>query len=134
MADSFEATYPSTPDGVGAMRREVAAFAIRAGMDDAAAGDVRLAVSEAATNAVVHAYRESGGDLRVRAHIAGPDLVVVVSDTGAGLAPRHDSPGIGLGMPLMASVTSSFRVVSRGAGTEVHMAFGLPRGDVSGLL
>ena len=134
MADSFEATYPSTPAGVGAMRREVAAFAIRVGMDEAAAGDVRLAVSEAATNAVVHAYRESAGDLRVRAHIVGPDLVVVVSDTGAGLAPRPDSPGIGLGMPLMSSVTSSFHVVSRGAGTEVHMAFVLPGGGASGRL
>jgi hypothetical protein len=26
----------------------------------------------------------------------------------------------------MASVTSSFRVVSEGAGTEIHMAFALP--------
>jgi serine/threonine-protein kinase RsbW/stage II sporulation protein AB (anti-sigma F factor) len=108
------------------MRREVAAFAIRAGMDDAGAGDVRLAVSEAATNAVLHAYRESDGDLDVRAHIVGPDLVVVVTDTGAGLAPRADSPGLGLGMPLIASVTSTFNVVSRRRGTEVHMAFALP--------
>jgi anti-sigma regulatory factor (Ser/Thr protein kinase) len=132
VSDSFEATYPSTPAGVGALRREVTAFALRAGMDDAGAGDVRLAVSEAATNAVVHAYPAGGGDLRVRAHIAGRDLVVIVSDTGAGLAPRADSPGLGLGMPLMASVTSSFQVVSQGAGTEVRMAFALPGGRAGG--
>jgi len=89
---------------------------------------VRLAVSEAVTNAVIHAYRDndSEGDLSVRAGVESGELVVVVADRGVGLAPRRDSPGLGLGMPLMASVTSRFRVVSRGAGTEVHMAFPLP--------
>ncbi len=110
------------------MRRDVAVFAGRAGMHDAGVGDIKLAVSEAATNAVVHAYRESEGLLQVRAHVAGHELIVIVCDTGSGLAPRSDSPGLGLGMPLMASVTSSFRIVSQGVGTEVHMAFALPDG------
>jgi serine/threonine-protein kinase RsbW len=110
------------------MRREVAAFAQRAGMDEEGVGAIRLAVSEAATNAVVHAYRESGGRLQVRAHVAAGELVVIVADTGPGLAPRPDSPGLGLGMPLMATVTSRFQIVSKGEGTEVHMAFALPDG------
>jgi anti-sigma regulatory factor (Ser/Thr protein kinase) len=131
---SFEATYPSTPSGVGAMRRDVAAFATRAGMDTQGVGDISLAVSEAATNAVVHAYRESDGALLVRARVEGDDLIVIVSDSGLGLAPRHDSPGLGLGMPLMASVTSSFSVVSTGSGTEVQMTFALPEGGPEALL
>jgi serine/threonine-protein kinase RsbW/stage II sporulation protein AB (anti-sigma F factor) len=110
------------------MRREVAAFAGRAGMGEDGVGDVQLAVSEAATNAVVHAYRDSDGHLQVRAHIEGMELIVVVVDTGSGLAPRADSPGLGLGMPLMASVTTRFQVVSQGKGTEVQMAFALPGG------
>jgi len=125
---SFEATFPSTPSGVGALRRQVAAFAEQAGMDEDGIGAVRLAVSEAATNAVIHAYRHSDGQLQVRAEVAGRELVVVVCDRGSGLAPRPDSPGLGLGMPLMASVTSRFQVVSAGRGTEVHMAFALPDG------
>jgi serine/threonine-protein kinase RsbW len=123
---SYEATFPSSPPGVGAMRRQVAAFAERAGMDEDGIGSVRLAVSEAATNAVVHAYRESEGELQVRAFVADGELVVIVRDAGLGLAPRPDSPGLGLVMPLMASVTSRFRVVSDGVGTEIHMAFALP--------
>ena len=123
MPVSFEATYPSTPSGVGAMRHDVGAFAGRAGMGDDGVGDVQLAVSEAATNAVVHAYREAEGRLHVRAHVEGPELIVVVADTGSGLAPRADSPGLGLGMPLMASVTTRFSVVSRGRGTERGMPF-----------
>jgi anti-sigma regulatory factor (Ser/Thr protein kinase) len=110
------------------MRREVAAFAQRAGMDEDGVGSVRLAVSEAATNAVVHAYRDDDeGELEVRAFVDASELVVIVGDTGLGLAPRVDSPGLGLGMPLMASVTTRFQVVSDGrTGTEIHMAFALP--------
>jgi anti-sigma regulatory factor (Ser/Thr protein kinase) len=125
---SYEATFPPTPKGVGAMRREVAAYAQRVGLDEDGVSDVRLAVSEAATNAVVHGYRDTDGELKVVAYVADDELVVIVSDTGQGLTPRPDSPGLGLGMPLMASVTSRFRVVSRGAGTEIHMAFALPDG------
>ena len=132
MSVSYEATFPPTPQGVGAMRREVAAFAHRAGLDEDGVADVRLAVSEAATNAVVHGYRDVGeGALKVVAYVAGGELNVIVSDSGVGLAPRADSPGLGLGMPLMASVTSRFRVVSRGTGTEIHMAFALPDGAAS---
>ena len=129
MSVSYEATFPPTPQGVGSMRREVAAFAHRAGLGDDGVADVRLAVSEAATNAVVHGYRDSAeGQLKVAAYIDAGELNVIVSDAGVGLAPRPDSPGLGLGMPLMASVTSRFRAVSRAAGTEIHMAFALPDG------
>jgi len=122
---SFEATFPSGPPGVGAMRRDVAAFAERVGMDKDGVGSVKLAVSEAATNAVVHGYREHNGELRVRAFVDASELVVIVGDTGVGLAPRPDSPGLGLGLPLMASVTTRFQVVSGVRGTEIHMAFAL---------
>jgi hypothetical protein len=37
-------------------------------------------------------------------------------------------------MPLMASVTTRFQVVSQGKGTEVHMTFTLPDGDPRTLL
>jgi len=122
---SFEATFPSTPPGVGAMRREIAAFAHRSGMDADGVEAVRLAVSEAATNAVVHAYRGGAGALAVRATVDEGELLIVVCDAGIGLGPRPDSPGLGLGMPLIASVTSRFRIVSGDAGTEVHMTFPL---------
>jgi anti-sigma regulatory factor (Ser/Thr protein kinase) len=129
---SYEATFPPTPQGVGAMRRELAAYAQDAGLDVEGIGNVRLAVSEAATNAVVHAYRGAeDGELKVVAYVGDGELTVIVSDTGLGLAPRSDSPGLGLGMPLMASVTTRFRVVSNGPGTEIHMAFALPNGAAS---
>ena len=66
--------------------------------------------------------------MKVVAYVAECELNVIVSDAGVGLTPRPDSPGLGLGMPLMATVTSRFRAVSRAAGTEIHMAFALPDG------
>jgi serine/threonine-protein kinase RsbW len=60
MAD-LEATFPGTPPGVGELRRAVAEIARRAGMPDADVDAVRLAASEAASNAVIHAYRDRVG-------------------------------------------------------------------------
>ena len=84
---------------------------------------VRLAASEAASNAVIHAYREQVGDLRLRARIEDGELLVVIADEGVGLAPRTDSPGLGLGLPIMAHVSERFEIVSGPDGTEIHLAF-----------
>src|SRR4051812_40839744 len=103
MADpEIEATFPGTPPGVGELRRAVAAVARRAGMPAAAVDAVRLAASEAASNAVIHAYREEAGDLRLRARVEDGELQLVIADDGSGVAPRTDSPGLGLGLPIMA--------------------------------
>jgi serine/threonine-protein kinase RsbW len=124
MADSaIDATFPGTPPGVGALRRAVAEVARRAGMADAAVDAVRLAASEAASNAVIHAYREQAGDLRLRARVEGGELRLVIADEGPGVAPRTDSPGLGLGLPIMAHMSERCEVVSGPDGTEIHLAF-----------
>ena len=86
---------------------------------------VALAVSEAVTNAVVHAYlgREPGGvDILVC-----PEedyLTVVVTDDGSGMLPRLDSPGAGLGLALIAHHTETLTTTKpdRG-GLRVSMTF-----------
>jgi anti-sigma regulatory factor (Ser/Thr protein kinase) len=119
----LEATFPGTPPGVGELRRAVAEIARRAGMPDSGVDAVRLAASEAASNAVVHAYREQVGELRIRARVDDGELHLVIADEGNGLAPRTDSPGLGLGLPIMAHVTDRFEIVSGPDGTEIHLAF-----------
>ena len=56
---------------------------------------------------------------------AEPDrLVVVVRDWGAGMGPRLDSPGLGLGLPTIATLAASFDVeAADGAGTLLRMQF-----------
>src|SRR5690349_12082883 len=124
MADpELEATFPGTPPGVGELRRAVAEIARQAGMPETDVDAVRLAASEAASNAVIHAYRERQGDLRLRAKIEQGELRLVIADEGEGLAPRTDSPGLGLGMPIMAHISDRFEIVSGPGGTEIHLAF-----------
>ena len=86
--------------------------------------DVKLAVTEACTNVVIHAYPEEEGPMEVRAAVGDGELSVVVRDEGRGVVPRADSPGLGLGLPLIATLTESLEL---GTGdddaTEVRMTF-----------
>ncbi len=87
---------------------------------------IRLAVAEACTNAVVHGYADeaASGTIRVRAEMADEGFVVEVSDDGGGLRPRPDSPGMGLGLPLMARLTKALDVQYPDAGgTTVRLIF-----------
>ncbi len=90
--------------------------------------DIRLAVSEACANVVIHAYAgEASGLMDVDVATGGGDLEVVVRDRGTGMAPRTDSPGLGVGLPLIASLAESMELLSPpGGGTEVRMRFALP--------
>jgi anti-sigma regulatory factor (Ser/Thr protein kinase) len=113
---------------VAEARAAVTAFAQSAGATADALAAVSLAVSEAVTNAVLHAYldRDTPGTVEVRAHSEDERVVVVVADEGRGMLPRTDSPGLGLGLPLIAQMTQSLEVHDRpGGGTEIRMSFAL---------
>lgn len=120
---------PAEPATIGELRREVVAWAGRHGADADSRDAIALAISEALTNVVMHAYDEPGlGDLIVEAWRDGDDhLVVVVCDDGHGLMPRTDSPGLGLGITLMARMTTDFVIANRKArpGTYVRLRFPL---------
>ena len=129
MAIPFEARIPGTPLGVGMLRREIARMAEACGMDAEGVADVRLAVTEAATNALIHAYAKTDGELRVTAIMRDGELAIVIGDTGPGLVHGSDSPGLGLGLAVIASVVERLKIVSQPGGTEIHMAFRCPNLD-----
>jgi serine/threonine-protein kinase RsbW len=104
------------------------AIARRCGLDELGVSDVALAVSEAATNAVVHANAET---IYVTASQAAGQLTIVVADDGGGMSPRPDSPGMGLGLPIIASVTQRFEIVSDEGRTEIHMTFPCPAAEAA---
>jgi anti-sigma regulatory factor (Ser/Thr protein kinase) len=120
--------WPAVPASVAEARNAVHAFAEAAGATGDALAAVSLAVSEAVTNAVLHAYldRDEPGPVEVRARCEAETVVVEVADAGRGMLPRTDSPGLGLGLPLIAQMTESLEVHDRnGGGTEIRMAFAL---------
>lgn len=129
MADVFARDYPARPDAVAAARRDTARRAEELGIDRARLADLALAVSEAVTNAVVHAYRSGPpGLVRLRVTREGEDVHVTVSDQGGGMRPRPDSPGLGLGLPLIARLSASLEVsTGERGGTTLCMTF--PLGD-----
>ena len=76
---------------------------------------------------IVHGYRERGnGAFTVRIETLDDELQVTVCDEGCGMQPRMDSPGAGLGLPLIANLAETFSVTAPpGGGTEVCMTFPL---------
>src|SRR3954454_19304328 len=123
-ADSLELSVPAEPRSLRTLRDAVAEYARK--MPELDVEAVRLAVGEACTNVVLHAYRDrpQPGEVHLRAVTHGGELVVEIRDDGCGPAPRADSPGLGLGLPLMARLSRDMEVVSRDpAGTLVRMTF-----------
>lgn len=117
------------PVVVPELRRGVAEFARAHRADDDAVSNIMLAVSEAVTNAIVHAFVDrERGRVSITAE-AGEDCVLVsVRDDGRGMTPDPESPGLGLGLTMMASMTTrcDIRQGPAGRGTEVRMAFAAP--------
>jgi len=116
------------PDEVGRLRREIAGYVEELGAPEPVVAGVRLAVSEALTNVVMHAYLgRDPGIMIAEAWCEADHLSVRVCDEGRGLVPRVDSPGLGVGISLMASMADDFSVANRDGtpGTIVSLRFSL---------
>ena len=125
---ALDAVYPAQPTRVAEIRRDVANVAAIFGADEAALLRINLAVSEAATNAIVHAYRGDAveGDVHVRVQHDDEYLDVCICDSGIGMSPRADSPGLGLGIGLIVHEASHCEIKrSPTGGTAVVMRFEL---------
>jgi serine/threonine-protein kinase RsbW len=119
-------TLPAVPSTVTALRTAVAAFVTEAGLGEPLLTGVKLAVSEAVTNVVMHAYidAEQPGEVRLVASLDGDRVHVIVSDDGCGMVPRLDSPGLGVGLPFIAHATDTLDIQhGDGGGTELRMSF-----------
>lgn len=113
---------PNRSEAVGAIRGQVEAIARRCGFSESVVQDMGIAVSEAATNAIVQGQVEVDAEQVVRVALAGGETCVVVADQGRGMLPRHDSPGLGLGLPIISMLAQRIEVISPGddGQTEVH--------------
>ena len=121
---TFDATVEAPGSARAALREFVGASAIDSGDVDA----MLLCVSEAVTNAVLHAYPDGApaADVEVEAGLFETYLALTVRDHGRGIGPRAESPGFGVGLPLIAQIASSAQVHNRASGgTEITMRFEL---------
>ena len=97
------------------------------GIPEPKLSDIRLAVTEACANVVVHAYPEDQeGPMEILASMEGNALTVLVRDWGSGIRPRPDSPGLGLGLSLIAALAETVQLGhDEQEHTEVRMTFAL---------
>jgi anti-sigma regulatory factor (Ser/Thr protein kinase) len=125
----LELTVPSSAENIPLIRHAVAGFLDGHAIPEPLAADVLLAVTEACTNVVQHAYIDGErevADIELAADREGPMLTISVRDHGRGFAPRVDSPGLGLGLPVIAAVTQNVEIrPAPEAGTLVVMSFSL---------
>jgi serine/threonine-protein kinase RsbW len=119
-------TYPAVADSVSRAREALSTFARSAGATDDQLDSIRLAVSEATTNVVVHAYDDDSGRIQLDAGLAAGELWVQIADDGLGMRPQIQSPGLGFGLSLISQVCDKFEIAKRSSGgLEVRMRFAL---------
>lgn len=121
--ERLELRLDAEPPSVAVVRRELGTF-----VDEqfgAASADVALAVSEAVSNVVLHAYRDgTAGKVRVVACVYPNELVVVVRDYGCGMRPNPGSPGAGLGLSIIVAAASAMNVERPDdGGTRIRLRF-----------
>ncbi|HOL16734.1 MAG TPA: anti-sigma F factor [Bacillota bacterium] len=124
---------PSLSENESFARVVVAAFASRLDPTLEEISDIKTAVSEAVTNAIIHAYEDRIGPITITAWLDGNRLTVTVADVGVGIAdleqarqPLYTSkPELersGMGFTIMENFMDSMEVESApGEGTKVTL-------------
>jgi anti-sigma regulatory factor (Ser/Thr protein kinase) len=121
---SFQRRVPARAESIPGLRGAVTDYLDGAGIaDESLHWAVQLALTEAAANAVRHAYREGPGTLEVWIERDAAQVTLCVRDQGVGTAEPSPDPGLGLGMQLMQMAADTLKVDSTGAGTAVTMTF-----------
>ena len=128
--DTIELRIAARAENVALARLTLSGVAAAAGAPPDVVADLKLAVSEACTNAVQHAYAGRSGDhdgqVILRFVVADRQLLVEVEDDGAGfeLVTREswedgERPGLGMGLTIVRSLTDELEIESGGKGSRV---------------
>lgn len=134
MNNQMELTFFALAENEAFARMVISAFLVQANPTVSLLSEVRTAVSEAVTNAVVHAYERDGGKIVLRAALSDERVDIEVEDFGRGIADieqamqpffttQPDQERTGMGFALMQSFMDEVKVTSSpGCGTVVKMA------------
>jgi serine/threonine-protein kinase RsbW len=132
---------PARADYIDIVRLTLYGIATRMGYSYEEIEDMKVAVSEACNNAVLHAYDDSEGNVEIRFDIREAELSIVIKDNGKSfnyaprdnaISPLNDQPlkeiqvG-GLGIFMMRALMDVVQV-RNDTGTEVILTKHLNRG------
>ena len=132
MDNEITLEFPSKSQNESFARTAVVAFLLPLDPTVMELNDIRTAVSEAVTNAVIHGYGNKTGKITLRCSLSGRQVVITVKDYGAGIADvekareplftTRPAEGCGLGFTVMESFMDRLDVISQvGEGTTVRM-------------
>ncbi len=128
---SLDTSYEAVPESVGKARRAVAGLAELDGAGEEDLERIKLAVSEALSNAVIHAYGHGApGVVTLTAAVIDAELTVIVGDDGCGFGSAPESEGLGIGLAVIAELCDSLSMIARSSGgTQMEMRFRLVHGQ-----
>ncbi len=140
--NSAEVTFPALSQNEAFARSAVSAFMTQANPTVEEISDMKCAVSEAVTNAIVHGYGRSAGTVRLKMKLTAEGAVTVeISDKGCGIGDvalamtpnfttNTDGDRTGMGFTVMQTFTDKVKVLSKvGKGTRVKLVKKLSRDD-----
>ena len=117
-------TLPSRAENVAVARQVLGIVADSMELDEHVHEDARLALTEACTNVVRHAYAGDEGPLDVTFTPEPDRLTIVVSDEGRGIAPSTSSESLGLGLPLIRALSDGLEIQhAPQVGSRICMSF-----------
>lgn len=127
----FRLQVAARPENVGVCRLAVAHFAANLAFSVSDIEELKVAISEAVSNAIIHGYKGHDGDVSVEAAEVDGGLSLTISDEGVGIADiakakeasySTDPERMGLGFVFMESFSNELQVTSAvGRGTTVRM-------------
>lgn len=133
MENYMKLEFPSKSANESFARAAVAAFAVQLDVTVEELSDIKTAVSEAVTNAIIHGYSDHKGVVSVRCRIVGQELEIQVKDDGCGIKDieqarqplytgSSDDERSGMGFTVMETFMDDLQVESiEGEGTTVTM-------------
>lgn len=129
--DGVSLTLPARPASVPIVRQAVRQFTSRMGCTDRRTFEIQVALGEAVTNAVIHAYPKGAGMIRVRLWRAGEILHAEVEDQGKWAT--GPPKGLGVGLKVIRTFADDARIKSTASGTTIRLSFSLgPKTDNTG--
>ena len=126
MSACLELELPAAADGLPGARQEITGFCCELGLRGDVVERVRIAVNEACSNCVRHAFVDAaaGCTYMLETWVEDGALLVVVHDCGVGMGLPSVDGGLGLGFRIIEELADGTDVSSRlGFGTRVAMRF-----------
>jgi len=123
--DTVELRMAPHPENLALARLALTGVGAVAGATDAAVAELKLAVTEACTNAILHGYAgPADGELVVRYRVGTAALEVEVEDDGTGFNPDDPaadgaSEGQGMGLMIIRAITTDVQIESDPTGSRI---------------